>query len=175
MKIDIPMMRGEIPRFKEHLLPDEAAAYALDCRFERGIVSPIKDSRPAFVLPIAANTLFKYSAANWLCWSQRVSAIQSPMAQDEWERVYWTGAGRPKVTAQDIAIGANGFGPAAWYDLGIPRPTSSPVVLSVDGSTGEEPPAGEAPFLMMKTGCISRRMFPGLGKKVRRGSRLNPC
>lgn len=66
------------------------------------------------------------------------------MAQDPYQRVYWTGQDKPKVTAQDIATGA-GTMPAAWYDLGVPRPSSKPIVTSVSVATGEEPPEGELP------------------------------
>ncbi|MBF4365987.1 hypothetical protein EAY40_27925, partial [Vibrio anguillarum] len=52
--------------------------------------------------------------------------------------------GKPKVTAQDIAV-TQGQMPAAWYDLGVPRPMGKPVVIKVDSSTGDNPPEGELP------------------------------
>lgn len=143
MLIDITMMRGEVPRLKAHLLPNEAATFAQDCRFERGIVAPMNASKAGEVLPFSPEALHKYGD-NWLIWrSADVVATDSPMAQDPYQRVYYTGDGKPKVTAQDMAIGGNGFGPAAAYDLGVPRPAAAPVATKVDGSTGENPPEGE--------------------------------
>ncbi|OOE71714.1 hypothetical protein [Salinivibrio kushneri] len=143
MLIDIQMMRGEVPRLKDHLLPNEAATLASDCEFERGVIAPMLDNRFALDLPYSPGRLHKYDGA-WLLWrSAKVSAIDSPLGQDEWQRVYFTGDGKPQVTAQDIAIDKSGFGPSASYDLGVPRPELAPMVTRVDDSTGEEPPEGE--------------------------------
>ncbi|WBA13842.1 hypothetical protein [Salinivibrio proteolyticus] len=143
MLIDIFMMRGEVPRLKDYLLPNEAATLARDCEFERGVIMPINENLHARSLPFPAKTLHRYDDA-WLLWPDSVvSAIDSPLGQDQWQRVYFTGDGKPKVTAQDIAIDGSGFGPAAAYDLGVPRPEFPPAVISIDTSTGEEPPLGE--------------------------------
>ena len=140
MLINISLMKGEMPRLKSHLLPDEAATVAQDCQFNSGVVAPVMSDRYDQALTDAPQTLFKYGA-HWLAFADKVKPINNPMAQDEWDRVYWTGQDKPKVTAQDIAIGAKK--PNAWYDLGVPRPTTPPVIASVDDSTGEEPPEGE--------------------------------
>ncbi|OEE65850.1 hypothetical protein A1OO_08560 [Enterovibrio norvegicus FF-33] len=145
MLIDVSMMRGEIPRFKAHLLPNEAATYALDCEFTHGVLTPMKQNAMADNLPLSPRSLFRYGD-HWLVWSgsAEVSAISSPQARDPYQRVYFTGEGKPKVTAQDIAIGPNGVGPQAAYDLGVPKPSSAPLIVAIDASTGESPPEGEA-------------------------------
>ncbi|OEF57971.1 hypothetical protein [Enterovibrio norvegicus] len=144
MLIDITMMRGEIPRIKDHLLPDEASTLSVDCRFERGVVAPRKGNVALGTLPSTPHTLHKYGD-NWLLWeSGNVSVTESPMAQDPYQRVYFTGDGKPKLTSQDTAVLPNGFGPATSYDLGVPRPTSPPIVTNIDSSTGENPPDGES-------------------------------
>ncbi|KUI98942.1 hypothetical protein VRK_19430 [Vibrio sp. MEBiC08052] len=141
--INISMMKGEVPRLMPHLLPDEAATVARDCQFENGVLAPVFNHLLAFQLPGEASTLFRYTDEGWLYWKNRVHAIDNPMAQDAYLRVYWTGDAKPRVTAQDIALSADGFGPVAWYDLGVPLPGSPPVVSDVDTSTGEEPGEGE--------------------------------
>jgi hypothetical protein len=143
MLIDISMMKGKSPRLKPHLLSNESATIATDCQFEQGILAPIKQSLLSFSTPSNSKTLFRYTDANWLYWTSQVSAINNPMAQDEYDRVYWTGEAKPRVTAQDIALASNGFGPAAWYDLGVPAPESAPGVTNIDTSTGENPEEGE--------------------------------
>lgn len=142
MLININMMKGMMPRLKPHLLANEAATLANDCQFERGVVSPINSDLAAFSLPDSALSIFKYGE-NWLYWDISVNAIDNPMAQDEYSRVYWTGQGKPKVSAQDIILSADGFGPNAWYDLGVPSPSAAPVVSDIDTSTGEDPEEGE--------------------------------
>ncbi|GLQ72915.1 hypothetical protein EKN09_17735 [Vibrio penaeicida] len=143
MRIDVPMMRGEIPRLAPHLLPNEAATHALDCQFGSGVVEPVRQDALALTLPIAASTFVQYQDSGWLAWATRVHAIPSPIAQDPHQRIYWTGQGKPKVTSQERALNAQGVGPQAWYDLGVPAPETAPVITAVDSSTGLPPPAGE--------------------------------
>ncbi|SHO54413.1 hypothetical protein [Vibrio quintilis] len=143
MLINISAMKGEVPRLMSHMLSDECATVATDCQFERGVLAPVHTDDKSFSLPARAKTIFRYTDKNWLYWSSAVHAIANPMAQDPYSRVYWTGQDKPKVTSQDIALASNGFGPAAWYDLGVPAPASPPVVTDIDGSTGEDPEEGE--------------------------------
>ncbi|WGY45226.1 hypothetical protein [Vibrio sp. ABG19] len=145
MRIDVPTMKGEVPRLEPHLLPNEAATLAENCEFERGIVSPLRNDADGPELAISAPaTLFLYAHSHWFTFAERVDVIANPMAQDQYQRVYWTGQQKPKLTAQDIATGS-GVMPAAWYDLGVPRPSSPPIVTNVDDSTGEDPLEGELP------------------------------
>lgn len=142
MLITIPLMRGEIPRLKPHLLPNEAAVIAKDCCFENGIIRPLCNDAVVASLPLSAKTIFKYTDEHWFLWNKPIEAIHNPMAQDEWQRVYFTGENKPKVTAQDIAIGV--VSPAASYNLGVPIPSSAPVINRIDSSTGSDPEAGQA-------------------------------
>ncbi|HFQ5397110.1 TPA: hypothetical protein ACGUON_000753 [Vibrio vulnificus] len=145
MRIEIATMKGEMPRLEPHLLPNEAAAFALNCTYERGVVAPMKSDLADVLLPIdSPKTLYLYAHTHWFTFSKPMSVIANPMAQDPYQRVYWTGQGKPKVTAQDIAV-TQGVMPAAWYDLGVPRPLGKPLVTKVDASTGENPPEGELP------------------------------
>ncbi|CAM3774629.1 Tail fiber protein [Vibrio vulnificus] len=145
MRIEISTMKGEVPRLEPHLLPNETATYAKDCTFERGIIAPLYADLNGPTLPIAnTQTLFFYAHTHWFTFDKPVNVIANPMAQDPYQRVYWTGQDKPKLTAQDIAT-SDGVMPASWYDLGVPRPSSKPVIANVDGSTGEEPPEGELP------------------------------
>ncbi|MEW2638350.1 hypothetical protein AB1K39_09980 [Vibrio cholerae] len=135
MRIEISTMKGEIPRLESHLLPNEAASLAFDCTYERGVVAPMRsDQEHGTLATLSPVTLFYYAHSHWFTFTQRVSVIANPMAQDAYQRVYWTGQGKPKVTAQDIAV-TQGQMPAAWYDLGVPRPMGKPVLIEKPGST----------------------------------------
>ncbi|CZF79736.1 hypothetical protein [Grimontia marina] len=145
MLIDITLMRGEIPRLKDHLVPNETASLASDTHFENGILAPLAASEPQGTLPRSAGRFHRYGEG-WLMWdSPAIRVMESPVAQDPYQRVYYTGEGCPKVTAQDMALNGEGVGPSSSYDLGVPAPDSPPVVTHVDGSTGEDPPDGESP------------------------------
>ncbi|MCE0495778.1 hypothetical protein [Vibrio salinus] len=142
MLIDIPLMKGETPLLKPHLLSNESATIAKDCQFDRGVIAPTNTNLLSFSMPEEPTTIFKYND-KWLYWNVLTDAIKSPIAQDPYDRIYWTGEDKPKVTAQDIALGSNGYGPAASYDLGVPAPESAPVVTNIDTSTGDDPEEGE--------------------------------
>ena len=119
--IDIVTMRGITPRVEPHLLPDEVAVVARDCHFDHGVISPLEEDVSAgVILPITPQTLFKYGQ-NWFAWSKIVEAINSPIAQDPYGRVYYTDGEYPKVTHFHIATGGVNK-PTAWHRLGVPAP-----------------------------------------------------
>jgi len=119
--IDIVTMRGVTPRVEPHLLSDEVAVVARDCHFDHGVISPIEeDASAGVVLPITPTTLFRYGE-HWFAWNKVVEAMRSPIAQDEYQRVYYTDGEYPKVTHAQIATGGSAK-PTAWYRLGVPAP-----------------------------------------------------
>ena len=136
--LDIVTMRGTMPRVEPHLLSDEVAVIARDCHFDHGVISPLEDDASAGVeLPIVPTTLFHYGQ-HWFAWNKVVEAIRSPIAQDQYGRVYYTDGEYPKVTHAQIATGGSNK-PTAWYRLGIPAPgvpvgvgTITPPVGGVD-------------------------------------------
>lgn len=147
--IDIVTMRGMVPRVADHLLPDEAATLAEDCHFDRGVVAPLMTDKAAGVsLPITPKTLFHYYGAHWFAWNKQVEVMRSPIAQDQYNRVYFTDGEFPKLTYDAIATGGSNK-PTAWYRLGVPVPATPPNVLSVtppSGSKDDDPTDDETRF-----------------------------
>lgn len=95
--IDIVTMRGMIPRVADQLLPDEAAELAQDCAFDRGIITPLRDDLGLGVqLPFTPKTIFHYYGEFWFAWSGLVEVMRSPIAQDQYNRVYFTDGAYPK-------------------------------------------------------------------------------
>lgn len=122
--------KGEVPAYAPHLLPNEAATIAKDCHFDGGKLFPIKESLDTGdAVPADTKTLFRYEDQYWFSWSTSVDAIKSPIARDPWRRVYWTDGVYPKVTYNTIFNGGAQL-PTASYRLGIPAPTTSPVIKS---------------------------------------------
>lgn len=114
--LDIVTMRGTMPRVEPHLLSDEVAVIARDCHFDHGVISPLEDdSSTGMELPTVPITLFRYGQ-HWFAWNKAVEAIRSPIAQDQYGRVYYTDGEYPKVTHAQIATGGSNR-PTAWYRL----------------------------------------------------------
>ncbi|MBM7455168.1 hypothetical protein HNR62_001028 [Oceanisphaera litoralis] len=133
--IDITLMRGEVPRIADHLLPDDVAVVAKNCHFNHGIISPfMSDAAAGISLPAAPKTLYRYRADHWLQWPIAVDVVPSPIAQDPHGRVYYTDGNYPKVTTEAIALGS-GAKPTAWYRLGLPAPPAV-IVSSVAPPSG---------------------------------------
>lgn len=120
--IDIVTMRGETPRVADHLLPDEVATLARNCIFDRGTLQPMNDDANIGVtLPITPKTIFRYTDAFWFAWGTDVEVMRSPVAQDQYGRVYFTDGSYPKMTTADIATSSTSK-PTAWYRLGVTAP-----------------------------------------------------
>ncbi|MGL4506375.1 MAG: hypothetical protein ACRCUF_11635, partial [Aeromonas sobria] len=134
--IDIVTMRGMVPRVADHLLPDEAATLAQDCHFDRGVLAPLTADKPVgLTLPLVPKTLFHYYGAHWFAWNKLVEVMRSPIAQDQYNRIYYTDGEYPKLTYDAIATGGSNK-PTAWYRLGVLAPATPPNMQSVT------PPAG---------------------------------
>lgn len=129
--IDIVTMRGMVPRVADHLLPDEAATLAQDCHFDRGVLAPlVEDSLVGVTLPLIPSTLFHYYGDHWFAWDKLVEVMRSPIAQDQYNRVYYTDGEYPKLTYDAIATGGANK-PTAWYRLGVPAPATPPNMQSI--------------------------------------------
>lgn len=87
---------GARPRFDERLLPDMAAADAINCDLVRGTIAPM--SVPELVHTFDTETVKAYRIAGtpdtWLSLpSPYSSVVRSPLTNDTLERVYWTNPG----------------------------------------------------------------------------------
>lgn len=135
MKIALTGFRGEIPLLDPRLLPDNAAQVARNVYLKKGTLKPESAPGPASGLPTIINptTLYRYPSGNdgkgfWLAWGsgKEVNAIKSPLADDNWKRVYWTGDGPPKMGGLDTITAGTGPYPGDSYALGLPAPASAP-------------------------------------------------
>ncbi|MEM1152944.1 MAG: hypothetical protein AAGI44_02320 [Pseudomonadota bacterium] len=138
MTIAVNMFTGEKPRVGENLLPDEAAAVAEGCLYDSGHLEGIPQ-RTAIAAALVADprSIFFYEGAHWFSWLADVSVIESPIAQDAYARVYFTGDGAPKVTSNLIATGSDPK-PAASYRLGVPAPDAPIAVISSGGGDDDD-------------------------------------
>lgn len=151
MKIQHSAFRGELPILNARLLPENNAQRARNVYLKRGTLKP--ENAPLTVESLSAvansSTLYRYPSGNngqgfWLTWGmgRNVNVVKSPLANDDFSRVYWTGDGPPKMGGiSDIASGTPPY-PGSSYRLGVPAPANAPLVSApidrVDVS--EQPP-----------------------------------
>lgn len=137
--ISVKTFAGERPKVDPRLLPNESASKAYGCHFDNGNLSPLK--RPALTgdtVIFDAKTIYKHLNEYWFSWNKVVNAVASPVANDPWQRVYFTGDGYPKVTNNAIFSGS--IMPASAYRLGVQSPEVPIIAIVNDAATDEVDP-----------------------------------
>ncbi|HEI8401591.1 TPA: hypothetical protein SLE31_003400 [Citrobacter freundii] len=125
MNIDITTMRGEIPRDADGLLPQSNSTYAENCHFDCGVVTPLTaDIDASIAFTFTPLVVFHYFDDYWFAWDHDVDVIRSPIAQDPYNRIYYTDGEYPKLTSADIALVGDNL-PSAYYRLGVPAPETA--------------------------------------------------
>ena len=89
-------------------------------------------------VPSDTETIFRYLNQHWFSWSVDVDAVNSPVANDPWQRVYFTGDGYPKVTNNAVFSGVNM--PAVSYRLGVQAPEVTIVAVVSESATEDVDP-----------------------------------
>lgn len=137
LRIQAP--KGERPLVDASLLADTAAQIARNVRLNNGAIRPLKDvaTIQATTTTGQAKTIFKYSATVWLEWTTDVNVVRSPIADDPYDRVYFTGDGLPKVSYNAIIDAGAPPYPTSAYTLGVPEPSTTPTVAL--GGTPDDP------------------------------------
>lgn len=125
---------GERPKLAPRHLPNESAQIAKGCHFYHGNLSPLREPLlSGETVQSDARTIFKYLNEHWFAWNIDVDAVSSPVANDPWQRVYFTGDGYPKVTNNAIFSGTNM--PAASYRLGVQAPEVKVIGVVTESAT----------------------------------------
>jgi len=110
---------GMAPRVSAKLLPGSAAVLSRNCRHQAGNVTPLAGPATAATLPDAARkSVYPYRGA-WLSWTTPMSVVKSPVYDDQYQRLYYTGDGSPKVRGYDTT--------EQEWPLGVPKPATAPV------------------------------------------------
>lgn len=148
MQIKVSNFLGSFPRIHNTKLKDTAAEKALNVDVTSGVL------RPFYNLPfkkklnnIGAETkafhFFKFpTVEGFFQFPDYVDLTYSPIADDQYRRVYWSGDSRdnghllysytPKLTQGTI------YNPLFWYRVGIPAPTIAPTLTSQSNEYTEE-------------------------------------
>jgi hypothetical protein len=121
--INVPTFKGMMNAVASRLIGETQAVTAKNCVTRNGNLTPLYDNSAAGSPELESNSksLFLYQGEHWFSWAQDVNAVNSPIAQDDYQRVYFTGDGVPKYTNSSIATGTGAL-PFASYELGIDSP-----------------------------------------------------
>ncbi len=143
MKINIRSFIGEFPKVHVTRLKEDAAEIAKNVSFASGVLKPFFSINQEMTLPInglsnPTKSIHLYRVDNaeyWLQFGSHVDVISSPIKDDSYERIYWSGDTRDSngnvLFSYAPKIYENGSPyPDSWYKLGIPAPTYIPTVLS---------------------------------------------
>jgi hypothetical protein len=106
---------GIMPKISPRNLPDMSGQTAKNCWLSESTLEPIH--APSVIQAIAAAQTSLYlwrrgSAEEWLTWAEDVNVVQGPIADDQYDRIYWTDGttlhmnlwtGAAKVTVHDVS------------------------------------------------------------------------
>lgn len=136
MRFTFKRFKGIAPAISPRLLNDEFGTVATNIDFESGVLDPIEDDGASvFTLQNSLRrSIYYYNDTNWFEWDDDfVKAVHGPIADDTYDRLYWTGEDYPRMgILSGMVSGGSGY-PAASFRLGIPQPSNAPGV-SVSGT-----------------------------------------
>lgn len=125
---------GLAPKVSPELLPATAAQIARNCKLYSGDLIPYP--QPVIVANTARTGTIRtlYALRNpsnvndlkWLSWTTEVDIATLASNESDEQRFYYTGDGVPKVSNYALATTGAAPYPVAYYDLGLPLPTTAP-------------------------------------------------
>lgn len=137
--IRIANFMAEFPLVHPAKLKEYAAAQASNVNLSEGTIKPFFKVRNDFTLPslpdaVPIKSISQYwvgSGYSWLEFPDVVDLIYSPIKDDTYYRVYWSGdhrnGGKVKYAYLPTIISAPPY-PASWLNLGIPAPNTAPII-----------------------------------------------
>lgn len=143
--------KGLRPKISPRLLEPTEATVARNLQLDSGDIDPLKEAVSVAALSLAnSKSIYYYpngSTPTWLSWQTDVDVARSPVEEDAYSRLYFTGApdnpaaptgsAKPKFTWENVAhTGAAPTPPRTWRYLGLPAPTVAPSVSAADPYTG---------------------------------------
>lgn len=118
---------GLIPRTPAALLPGPNATVAENCDFAYG---ELRNARAGLLLRgmvADVSSVYTDDGVNFYTWSEDVDAVRSPLAHDQYDRLYYTTPTDFRVASR-TGMTPNGGPPPLSYRVGVPRPAVAPVL-----------------------------------------------
>lgn len=133
MPIQLRRFLGLLPRTPPSLLPVENATQASNCDFAYGELRSTRADLYIKPLANAARSIYTDNGLTFYSWPVDVNAVRSPLANDQYDRLYYTTDTDFRVTSRS-GMRANGGEPASSYRVGVPRPNLAPVLAQANMS-----------------------------------------
>ena len=124
---------GMRPMVDPRLLQNAEAQLATNARLQSGALVPYKTNGSTNVTvgqAVASAVRKLYPVLNnskWMSWTTEADVIESPVVEDQYDRIYWSGDSYPKYGPKTFVAGGNPPYPSQHYRLGLPKPTNTPV------------------------------------------------
>lgn len=122
---------GLLPRVSPSLLPDTHATVAQNCDFAYGELRGLKSDFQVQSLVNAASSIYTDDGVAFYSWIEDVDAVRSPLSNDTFNRLYYTTPTDFRVTTRS-GMGLGGGPPGSSYRVGVPQPSSAPVITAPD-------------------------------------------
>lgn len=146
MRLRFRQFSGEYPRLNPAMLPDAGATDATNVRLASGAIQPLYGATSVSTLALTGHSIqaiHLWSVGGndyWLRFQDAVSVIRSPIADDSYSRIYWSGDSRLGGAlcysyTPAVSSGGGTEYPNNYYKLGIPAPTVKPVLALASGTT----------------------------------------
>jgi hypothetical protein len=107
------------------------ATYAKNCEVGDGRLKPLKATQAVSPNPLvtAPQSIYEYTTGVWFEFASDVNVARVPNAFDITNKVVITGDLYPRLTRDDVALGASPL-PVGSYRLGLPAPTLAPTATT---------------------------------------------
>lgn len=133
MRLVFSQFAGEVPRIAAHRLPDGAAQYAENCRFERGMLAPAAAAALAASFSTGTNLAAFNLGGSWLKWAEDVDVVQIRDIDSSYKFIVSGLTGQPRKATLAMAIGGpDPTSPTDTLQLGVPAPAVAPSVSFVN-------------------------------------------
>jgi hypothetical protein len=166
---------GERPILQPRLLNDTEAQLARNVRLVSGRIEPLKGPTTLKALTNAlATTIFRYGNSEtetnyWLEWTDHVHVARSPIANDQYDRVYWTGenhgnvsTGYPRYAPNSLVLTGASY-PGGSYRLGLPKPANT---ITASGTAVTNPTVVTREYIITYADAASSPTMESLPSKV---------
>jgi len=141
MIISTGIFKGIRPKTASHLLENNEAQTAQNCKLYSGSLMPWYNKQEIVELELTVSilTIYYYLSSDWFEFSAEVDIVEGPVASDTANKRYYTGDGIPKKTNETEATTGSGAMPINFYPMQVPVPeTALTATPSGSGGTGDD-------------------------------------
>lgn len=131
--IGIKGFNGMKPIVNPLKLEQGDAQLARNVKLISGAIAALKGTTTLKSCSSLTNTIYRYGTSAtetnyWLEWQGDVDVVRSPIAQDQYDRLYWTDGVYAKYAPNSQILSGGGSYPGGFYKLGVPKPGGAPSI-----------------------------------------------